>query len=89
MVKRKENKHMNKFSKIVIALNILFGLAFVATVIYANSIRLFFTTGISLLVSSTMFVCCVTYDYIKNYRRSTTKTAEQTPHKGAYLYIYI
>ena len=67
---------MNKFSKIVIALNILFGLAFVATVIYANSIRLFFTTGISLLVSSTMFVCCVTYDYIKNYRRSTNKTAE-------------
>ena len=32
---------MNKFSKIVIALNILFGLAFVATVIYADSIRLF------------------------------------------------
>lgn len=80
---------MNKFSKIVIALNILFGLAFVATVLYANSIRLFFTTGISLLVSSTMFVCCVAYDYIKNYRRSTNKTAEQTPHKGAYLYIYI
>ena len=80
---------MNKFSKIVIALNILFGLAFVATVIYANSISLFFTTGISLLVSSTMFVCCVAYDYIKNYRRSTNKTAEQTPHKGAYLYIYI
>jgi hypothetical protein len=67
---------MNKFSKIVIALNILFGLAFVATVIYADSISLFFTTGISLLVSSTMFVCCVTYDYIKNYRRSTNKTAE-------------
>lgn len=80
---------MNKFSKIVIALNILFGLAFVATVLYADSISLFFTTGISLLVSSTMFVCCVTYDYIKNYRRSTHKTAEQTPHKGAYLYIYI
>lgn len=80
---------MNKFSKIVIALNILFGLAFVATVIYANSISLFFTTGISLLVSSTMFVCCVVHDYIKNYRRSTNKTAEQTPHKGAYLYIYI
>lgn len=67
---------MNKFSKIVIALNILFGLAFVATVIYADSISLFFTTGISLLVSSTMFVCCVTYDYFKNYRRSTHKTAE-------------
>ena len=67
---------MSKFSKIVIALNIVFGLAFVATVIYANSISLFFTTGISLLVSSTMFVCCVTYDYFKNYRRSTTKTAE-------------
>ena len=67
---------MNKFSKIVIALNILFGLAFVATVIYANSISLFFTTGISLLVSSTMFVCCVVHDYIKNYRRSTHKTAE-------------
>ena len=80
---------MNKFSKIVIALNILFGLAFVATVIYADSISLFFTTGISLLVSSTMFVCCVVHDYIKNYRRSTNKTAEQTPHKGAYLYIYI
>lgn len=48
---------MYKFSKIVIALNIVFGLAFVATVIYANSISLFFTTGISLLVSSTMFVC--------------------------------
>lgn len=80
---------MNKFSKIVIALNILFGLAFVATVLYADSIRLFFTTGISLLVSSTMFVCCVVHDYIKNYRRSTNKTAEQTPHKGAYLYIYI
>ena len=76
---------MNKFSKIVIALNIVFGLAFVATVICANSISLFFTTGISLLVSSTMFVCCVTYDY----RRSNHKTAEQTPHKGAYLYIYI
>lgn len=67
---------MNKFSKIIVALNILFGLAFVAAVIYADSIRLFFTTGISLLVSSTMFVCCVTYDYIKNYRRSTNKTAE-------------
>ena len=67
---------MNKFSKIIVALNILFGLAFVATVLYADSIRLFFTTGISLLVSSTMFVCCVTYDYIKNYRRSTNKTAE-------------
>lgn len=67
---------MNKFSKIVIALNILFGLAFVATVIYADSIRLFFTTGISLLVSSTMFVCCVTYDYFKNHRRSTTKIVE-------------
>ena len=80
---------MSRISKIVIALNILFGLAFVATVIYADSIRLFFTTGISLLVSSTMFVCCVAYDYIKNYRRSTNKTAEQTPHKGAYLYIYI
>lgn len=80
---------MNKFSKIVVALNILFGLAFVATVLYADSISLFFTTSISLLVSSTMFVCCVTYDYIKNYRRSTNKTAEQTPHKGAYLYIYI
>ena len=80
---------MNKFSKITIALNIVFGLAFVATVIYADSISLFFTTGISLLVSSTMFVCCVAYDYIKNYRRSTNKTAEQTPHKGAYLYIYI
>lgn len=67
---------MNKTSKITIALNIIFGLAFVATVIYADSISLFFTTGISLLVSSTMFVCCVTYDYIKNYRRSTNKTAE-------------
>lgn len=67
---------MNKFSKIVIALNILFGLAFVATVIYADSISLFFTTGISLLVSSTMFVCCVTYDYFKNHRRSTTKIEE-------------
>lgn len=67
---------MNKFSKIVIALNILFGLAFVATVLYADSISLFFTTGAGLLVSSTMFVCCVTYDYIKNYRRSTNKTAE-------------
>ena len=67
---------MYKFSKIVIALNIVFGLTFVATVIYADSIRLFFTTSISLLVSSTMFVCCVTYDYIKNYRRSTNKTAE-------------
>ena len=80
---------MNKISKIVIALNILFGLAFVATVIYANSISLFFTTGACLLVSSTMFVCCVTYDYFKNHRRSTTKTSEHTPHKGAYLYIYI
>ena len=80
---------MNKISKIVITLNIIFGLAFVATVIYADSISLFFVAGISLLVSSTMFVCCVTYDYIKNYRRSTNKTAEQTPHKGAYLYIYI
>lgn len=60
---------MNRISKIVIALNIVFGLAFVATVIYADSIRLFFTTSISLLISSTMFVCCVTYDYIKNYRR--------------------
>lgn len=80
---------MNKISRITIALNILFGLVFVATVIYADSIRLFFTTGIGLLVSSTMFVCCVTYDYFKNYRRSTTKTEEQTPHKGAYLYIYI
>ena len=68
---------MNKFSKIVIALNILFGLAFVAAVLYADSIRLFFTTGISLLVSSTLFVCCVTYDYIKNYRRSNPKIAEQ------------
>ena len=67
---------MNKISKIVIALNILFGLAFVATVIYANSISLFFTTGAGLFVSSTMFVCCVTYDYFKNHRRSTTKTAE-------------
>ena len=67
---------MNKFSKITIALNIVFGLAFVATVIYADSISLFFTTGISLLVSSTMFVCCVAYDYIKNYRRSTNKTEE-------------
>ena len=80
---------MNKFSKIVVALNILFGLAFVATVLYADSISLFFTTGISLLVSSTMFVCCVTYDYFKNHRRSTHKIEEQTPHKGAYLYIYI
>lgn len=80
---------MNRISKIVIALNILFGLAFVATVLYADSISLFFTTGIGLLVSSTMFVCCVTYDYFKNHRRSTNKTAEQTPHKGAYLYIYI
>ena len=80
---------MNKISKIVVALNIVFGLAFVATVIYANSIRLFFATGASLLVSSTMFVCCVTYDYFKNHRRSTTETAEHTPHKGAYLYIYI
>ena len=67
---------MNRISKIVIALNILFGLAFVATVIYANSIRLFFTTGISLLVSSTMFVCCVVHDYIKNYRRSTRTVSE-------------
>lgn len=41
MLKKKGYKHMNKFSKIVIALNILFGLAFVATVIYADSIRLF------------------------------------------------
>lgn len=80
---------MNKFSKIVIALNIVFGLAFVATVLYADSISLFFTTGISLLVSSTMFVCCVAYDYIKNYRRSTNKIEEQTPHKGASLHIYI
>lgn len=68
---------MNKISKIVIALNIVFGLAFVATVIYANSISLFFTTGAGLLVSSTMFVCCVTYDYFKNHRRSNPKTAEQ------------
>ena len=66
---------MNKFSKIVIALNILFGLAFVATVIYADSIRLF-TTGAGLIVSSTLFVCCVTYDYFKNHRRSTTKIEE-------------
>ena len=43
---------MNKFSKIIIALNILFGLAFVATVIYADSISLFFTTGISLMLGS-------------------------------------
>lgn len=47
---------MNKFSKIIVALNILFGLAFVATVLYADSISLFFTTGISLLVSSTVVV---------------------------------
>lgn len=81
--------YMNKFSKITIALNLVFGLAFVATVIYADSISLFFTTGISLLVSSTMFVCCVVHDYIKNYRRSTHKIEEQTPHKGASLHIYI
>lgn len=68
---------MNKFSKIVIALNILFGLAFVATVIYANSISLFFVTGIGLLVSSILFVCCVVYDYFKNYRSSNQKIAEQ------------
>lgn len=61
---------MNKFSKIVIALNILFGLAFIATVIYADSISLFFTTGAGLIVSSTLFVCCVTYDYFKNHIRS-------------------
>lgn len=67
---------MNRISKVVIALNIVFGLAFVATVIYADSISLFFTTGISLLVSSTMFVCCVTYDYFKNYRRSTCTVSE-------------
>lgn len=67
---------MNRISKIVIALNIVFGLAFVATVLYADSIRLFFVTGIGLLVSSTMFVCCVTYDYFKNHRISTTKIAE-------------
>ena len=67
---------MNRISKIVIALNLVFGLAFVATVIYADSISLFFTTGVGLLVSSTLFVCCVTYDYIKNYRRSTTKIEE-------------
>lgn len=67
---------MNKFSKIVIALNILFGLAFISTVLYAKSISLFFTTGAGLLVSSTMFVCCVVHDYIKNYRRSTTKIEE-------------
>lgn len=67
---------MSTISKITIALNILFGLAFVATVLYADSIRLFFTTGAGLLVSSTLFVCCVTYDYIKNYRRSTHKIAE-------------
>mgnify|MGYP005950510403 FL=1 len=68
---------MNKISKIVIALNIVFGLAFISTVLYAKSISLFFTTGAGLLVSSTMFVCCVTYDYIKNYRRSNPKIAEQ------------
>ena len=68
---------MNKFSKIVIALNLVFGLAFISTVLYAKSISLFFTTGAGLLVSSTMFVCCVTYDYIKNYIRSNPKIAEQ------------
>lgn len=67
---------MNKISKITIALNILFGLAFISTVLYAKSISLFFVAGIGLLVSSTMFVCCVVHDYIKNYRRSTHKTAE-------------
>ena len=67
---------MNKFSKIVIALNILFGLAFISTALYAKSISLFLVTGISLLVSSTMFVCCVTYDYIKNYRRSIRTVSE-------------
>ena len=55
---------MNKFSKIIVALNIVFGLAFVATVLYADSISLFFTTGACLLVSSTMFVCCVTLSLI-------------------------
>ena len=68
---------MNKISRITIALNILFGLAFISTVLYAKSISLFFVAGIGLLVSSTMFVCCVTYDYIKNYRRSNPKIAEQ------------
>ena len=68
---------MNKFSKIVIALNILFGLAFISTVLHAKSISLFFIAGIGLLVSSTMFVCCVTYDYFKNHRRSNPKIAEQ------------
>lgn len=68
---------MNKISKIVIALNILFGLAFISTVLYANSISLFFVTGIGLLVSSILFVCCVVYDYFKNYRRSDPKIAEQ------------
>lgn len=67
---------MNRISKIIIALNILFGLAFVATVLYADSIRLFFTTGASLIAPSTMFVCCVAYDYIKNYRRSTRTVSE-------------
>lgn len=68
---------MNKISKITIALNILFGLAFISTVLYAKSISLFFVAGIGLLVSSTMFVCCVTYDYFKNHRRSNPKIAEQ------------
>jgi hypothetical protein len=68
---------MNKISRITIALNLVFGLAFISTVLYAKSISLFFVTGIGLLVSSTMFVCCVTYDYIKNYRRSNPKIAEQ------------
>ena len=67
---------MNKISKITIALNLVFGLAFISTVLYAKSISLFFVAGIGLLVSSTMFVCCVTYDYIKNYRRSNPKIAE-------------
>ena len=67
---------MNKFSKIVIALNLVFGLAFISTVLYAKSISLFFVTGIGLLVSSTMFVCCVTYDYFKNHRISNPKIAE-------------
>lgn len=67
---------MNKISRITIALNILFGLAFISTVLYAKSISLFFVAGIGLLVSSTMFVCCVTYDYIKNYRRSIRTVSE-------------
>lgn len=69
---------MTAFSKIIIAILFPISIVFIASVLWAKSIELFFITGLSLFGLSVILIFCMIENHLRLYSRRKCKNNEQT-----------